>query len=698
MNVTHAVAAFALLSLAIAGCTPHRMYRPDNVQQEEGYTLSFIEFDDQGEPWSPLQGQRVIQLIERANRHPDGSVVVVFVHGWNNNASLEQERDPRKSLYGFKLALSNVVRSLTLVYGASRPPVVGVFVSWRGQSSYSIFKPFTFFGRRRTAARVAGPAATGTLFRIMSVAKENPKSRMLLVGHSFGGLMVEETVADVAAGLLLGSTRSEIDFPADLVVLINPASPSMLAKQFVDLLVREGARLYRVGPQGKRFERPLMVSITSRSDMATRTLFPTGQRLATLARRFRKYGPEFCTPATSQRSYQLYTAGHQTVLHSHELIGKPLPDTARTVAELDVRVEIDPETQQQAISFSGLNNRYTLRRFLGAFNDTPYWITRVPESVIPNHSDIFGEESLRLITALIRASGALQPASRTVLVRETEIRPLGLTVGASGELLFVDQLRRIFRVPQGTTEPVLVACLPGNVDPTAGIGASTQAESATFILSREELKKGRGIFHTELVKFKYEVSSPLKPTRVDSSTRFLAGTVSPKGDTLYLATQERLYAASLSKKKPRPRPIAEIDISSEPGWMLFDEHGRRLLLTDSARGRLYLVQLGSGAPRVHLVADGLGWPASVQVDPNTQALYVADTKGRQIWRLRCDAERCSAPQVFARSQEFVGPNRLAIGNDGTVWVADPAARKIFAVGPDGKIARTVSSLYAEGAR
>ncbi len=56
------LAALILLPLVLmtSACTSNRMHRPppENIRQEAGYTLAFIEFDDQGELWSPEQRER----------------------------------------------------------------------------------------------------------------------------------------------------------------------------------------------------------------------------------------------------------------------------------------------------------------------------------------------------------------------------------------------------------------------------------------------------------------------------------------------------------------------------------------------------------------------------------------------------------------------------------------------------------------
>jgi hypothetical protein len=680
--------------LATAACTKQQMYRPDNIVKGPGYTLGFVEFDDQGEPWSPTQAERVIDVIEHANRTKNGALVMVFVHGWKNNASPEQEQKDGYALNGFNGLLTATVQALRVTYPTSPPPVVGVYVSWRGKSAKAL-EIFSFYGRRRAARRVAGTAATGTLFEILSMANQRPESRVVLIGHSFGGLVVEEVVSGVMAGVLLGAPGPEAEFPADLVVLLNPASASVHAKQLVDLLIRKGIRLYRVDAAGKRYERPLLISVTSVADTATRVAFPMGTTLGTLGRRYRDYGPEFCSPGVSQRTFQRQTAGHTEVLHSHIVTTAPRA-TPAAPGELGLRVDTDPATQQITISFDGENQRVTIAKKLLTLNDTPYWIMRVPKSLIPDHSDIFRPDTIRMLAALARATGVVAPDTRTVMVKETAVRPLDIGL-ASGELLFVDQLRRIYSVAAGTSHPVLIGCYPHAIDPAEVIGGYQADVAVSFITNTlipgEGKKKDKTRYETRLTHVP-NIKHPVlgKPVVFDSDTRFLSAAIDPQVNKAYLATPDMLYVADLSRSKPRPDPLVPLQTSDQVGWMQFDTKNKRLLLTDSEFGRLYAIELAGEAPKVKMIAQGLGWAADVKVHRKTGAFYIADSKGKQIWRLKCEQDRCGKPQVFARSSEFVTPRSLEVDTDGTVWVSDPQARKIFALDTKGAIQRTISSL------
>ena len=697
------LSVFVLLALFLAtsGCVQPRLYRPVNIQQEEGYTLTFIEFDDQGELWSPSQMFRTTELIKRANATKQTSLVVVFIHGWQNNASPKQEQEEGKSLHGFKQFLGQLAQQVAAADPTSSVPITGIYLAWRGKSAHKPFSGFTFWNRRRTATRIASSGAVSeVLSRIIETANQNPESRTLLIGHSFGGLLMEQAMLQYLVNSTVGVETGRLNFPVDLVMLINPASSSLRAKQLIEVFARDRVKIYQEDKKGKRYERPLMVSVTSRTDVATRALYPAGTALGLLFTRFRTYGSEFCSPAARQRTFYLYTAGHNRILHSHVVTAKSIPKQGGSENELDLQFGYDPATQQETISFNGRKHRFTMQKKLAALNDTPYWIMNVPRSLIPNHSDIFGVNTIRLMTALVRSTGALEPNSRTVLVRETGLAALGVTVRPTGELIFAERSRRLYALPVGSSTPVFLSCLPQDVDPTHSIGFFRTGDIVTIALNRlidEGDKEKEAKYRTELLNMSLNKAGfrKAKPGRLAGSMKFIAATGDPVSRKLYLAAQDEIYVADLTQGRPEPKLLVRTDVRVSPRGLYFDPTKERLFAIDSESGRLYLVDVRAETPRVRLAAEGLGWPADVIVAPTDGRIYVSDTKDKQIWRLSCDDVRCTKPEVFSRSAAFRAPSRLAAAPDNTLWVTDPKARKIFALWPDGTIRQTISSLAGE---
>jgi hypothetical protein len=64
----------------------------------------------------------------------------------------------------------------------------------------------------------------------------------VLIGHSFGGLVVERSVAHAIKAEMHGHAASDRSLPADLILMVNPASNSILARQVIAALyVRDTA-------------------------------------------------------------------------------------------------------------------------------------------------------------------------------------------------------------------------------------------------------------------------------------------------------------------------------------------------------------------------------------------------------------------------------------------------------------------------
>jgi len=67
-------------------------------------------------------------LIRTANKGERGAVVVVFVHGWNNDASPRNQR--HGSLAGFRRTLGSIARQAESQ--APGMPLVGIYLGQRG--------------------------------------------------------------------------------------------------------------------------------------------------------------------------------------------------------------------------------------------------------------------------------------------------------------------------------------------------------------------------------------------------------------------------------------------------------------------------------------------------------------------------------------------------------------------------------------
>ena len=151
---------------------------------------------------------------------------------------------------------------------------------------------------------MAGTATTEMILRLLLAGRGNPSNTTVVVGHSFGGLILESALAQAFVGALSAAVAQdlhEVRFPADLVLLINPASQAMEAKQLVDIFERNHIKFQRRTLTDETYEVPLVVSMTSTADLATRVLFPVGMRLKVFGNSFRPYGAESCARGRQAR-------------------------------------------------------------------------------------------------------------------------------------------------------------------------------------------------------------------------------------------------------------------------------------------------------------------------------------------------------------------------------------------------------------
>ena len=698
----HRLAALIVVLVAALGlgsCVPHQLHRPLSVVKYDDFTQIFVEIDDQGELWSPRQLELALDVLEDAAHHPKGALVNIFVHGWNHDASAENE-----------ISGGNIrgQQQLLSMLAEARPeeeypqPVIGIYIAWRGKLLKGPWNVMSFFNRRQAANRVAGITATSTVYRLLSAAKHNSRSRVVLVGHSFGGLVVERTLSQALIGSLFApgaEHATSFDFPADLVVLLNPASPAIHAKQFIESLERNRLKLYREDNQGIRREMPLVVSLTSEGDWATGVFYPLGLNVLATRKAYREYGGDYCGANATQKSFTVQTAGHHQSLHSHRVTAEPLTsihrdDRLRIFEDSDAaRWVFDPVTQQPVIQFEGESHLFKIKRRLNAYNDTPYWIMRVPKSLIPDHAKVFHYNAHSMIAALMMATGALDPDSRTRLRREDGIRPLGLASTEQGEVLLLDRSRRLYRVPERGGHPRFFSCLPSELDPQGGIGVAY--EDGEFISATRRRRSRGGSYNTlfRVVRLHDERIELIDTRHIRSERRFVSMTADVPGRQGFLVEQDSnvIWQVDLTEEGGRrPEPFAAAVLEhSERVALLVHQAGEQALFAVDGKGTVYRVDLGTGIAQ--WLVDGLGWPTAVEYDKWRRRLYVADALNRRVWRFNCD-DACAVPEPHVDCQSLQHPTILRVMPDGKLWIGDLQAEALVRADVSGNIDRTYLSL------
>jgi len=425
------VLSWLLLALSTA-CTGQHLYRPiDSVYPVRpalpvSPTMAIVEFDDQGflMDGSRSQLNKATRLLKDDERE---RLVLIFVHGWKHNASPEDEH-----LRAFSRTLMRLQRKEAVFRPDAPRPVVGIYLAWRGKStSVAPLSFLTYWGRNETAVRIgAGPAMAETLETIIGAAREkNEKTRVILVGHSMGALILQEALHSYLPRVRESPEKCKFEITAgkpighpipDLTLFLNSATSSLSSVGIIDYLTRCG--ITKTAGATETFTAPLFISLTSEDDDATGWLYGWARTLA-----FRKGGLESKTGDSpfpySQRKYFRTTDGHNEDLMTHDLqaittdLGRcntvgakadedEFPELRRyclgRVTVRDANLESVPIAlpREKSPGPGPIHDWYALTRRPNARNKSLFWIVRVPHKIIASHGDIFNERALQLSIAL----------------------------------------------------------------------------------------------------------------------------------------------------------------------------------------------------------------------------------------------------------------------------------------------------------
>lgn len=291
--------------------------------------VRFVEYDDFGNLFNRAQLDETVEAARRVAEA--GGIVVVYVHGWEHNAS-----DGDHDLIAFHRAMQNA-QALDIQYGDKRA-ILGIYVGWRGQSVSVPGISKTTFWERKTTAQAVGDGGVFELFRKLADQRELFRnSRLVLVGHSFGAAVTYASVSHSLMDQIIddpkdasqdgGETRNRRK-RWDMVVLVNAAFEAMQVRPHFEL-----ARSRRY----LQNQLPHLILITSQADWATRIAFPLG-------RFFRSTLNKYADP----ESDDLYETaiGHYIPYVTHQLSAEddcrrflqgppvpPMPDKLGTVVE-----------------------------------------------------------------------------------------------------------------------------------------------------------------------------------------------------------------------------------------------------------------------------------------------------------------------------------------------------------------------------
>jgi pimeloyl-ACP methyl ester carboxylesterase len=452
---------WSLIFLSPSGCASIRAtYNGKNnvLNNDPQYKLAAIEFGELGSYADPSKGElsSTIKLLKQTER----PLLVVYIHGWLNNVT----SDDVGNFKGFLSRLSQSKRVKIHHYN-----VFGVYFAWPGKTiGVPYLKYLTFWNRKQAAERIASNGdCLDAIEKLSQAARLKENNYVFLIGHSFGGLILERTVEHTLRTL----QGQKVKPPWDLALMLNPASDSVLARQ----LVSDLSDLYDYDPSpipgdplqwGGRFmpksggapiaeSQPTVVELQSENDTATGTVFPIGSKLGVAVNGHWNWN-QVETPRTqekvSEREFYLSTPGNDSYLVNYEIIRSQATFSGNSDA-FDYNLENNPKggvfftsaakgsqtaaeagqrSQPAGISLKTEPQAWQIRfvpdhdKYLGIH--VPFWIVRVPSEIIDNHSGIWSDNSMALMAAIFRmhrpilANNVVAPAKSYVLPLPVELK------------------------------------------------------------------------------------------------------------------------------------------------------------------------------------------------------------------------------------------------------------------------------------
>jgi hypothetical protein len=318
---------------------------------------------------------------------------VTYVHGWHNNAGSDDVK--RFSDWLSELSQTQLIRD-------SGFHLIGVYLGWRGELTQApLLRQLTFYNRKAAAERLASNFdcydAIATISEAARKFHQGDRQYTVLIGHSFGGLVVERSVAHAINAEMHGHATPERSLPADLILMVNPASDSILARQMI-------AALYARDTANTR---PFLVSLTSTTDAATGTAFPISTALAAIPKAFNDVPVPGSTKTESERRFYTSTPGHNQFLINHET--ERLSKTIKAPNGLNaIQTNLSHNLSGDVFTLDGANGQLELWHINRVGNvDVPYWDVKVDPSIIKNHGDIWNPRARAMMAAIFRMTNPM---------------------------------------------------------------------------------------------------------------------------------------------------------------------------------------------------------------------------------------------------------------------------------------------------
>jgi hypothetical protein len=388
------------------------------IERYDEFLLGFVEFDDQGKFWNKdLQLTALDKIGDDPAIQASGATILVFVHGWKHNAdvcdsNVEAFRDVLLELSGIEG--QRVAHKKQT--GASRPErkVIGVYVGWRGLSQkWEPFKELSFWARKNTAHRIGRGDMDELLVHLDSLKTKlspgNIQTRLVIIGHSFGGALVysavdnilkERTLHDLQA---VPSTAGTTNPPplitaafGDLIVLVNPAFEALLYSGLHEATA--GVTAYNPA------QTTVLMTVGAQNDLATGLAFPIGESIPAVFQCFK--------PNSNERHLHCTALGHCEEYFTDLVSGRAESPTTRQRApspkpgkrpqftewkaeDLAInKTAAKPSAQQTWLDYvpAAENRRWALEPYPPTAHrppNSPFLVVTATKDVIDGHTGIY---------------------------------------------------------------------------------------------------------------------------------------------------------------------------------------------------------------------------------------------------------------------------------------------------------------------
>lgn len=511
------VAAASLLS----GCVPDKMHQPIRqapiafaphvdvppVKKSQDpapgaqTNHATVEFLDHGALADPCPSkvsklcqikaaEQFIQTARSANKGHN-VVILTFIHGNENNASRKSDNYPHfeqlinclnlgsaeyrrqyPKLFANAVDPSNnntLFKDHFLSCAGVDPPgntvYAGIYIGWRGRVNST---PVNL--AQNAAWRIGrGKDIVDALFRLRDAAKSKadglPPARYIVVGHSFGGLLLEQAATQIFTSAYQSRTPNVVapchasTGPADgyrpftdLVVTINEAANSMPAKTLIEFLRDRSSDFCASDKLSPALKRPILVGLHSSSDLLTGKI-GSGIRIFIPARGGKQthdyqddpavyqWEPTALLTRTSTPANLTYL---QNLCYSHEpgykngdfydacdAVSYDILHTKYPAGADEALAIKEPSKYDTGDWLSHLRVRYDCRgvagkdkapevcapnvdpasapEYLHVWNRTPYWLFSVDDAVVSGHNDFWDGSIIHMLSGIARTQDTLDP-------------------------------------------------------------------------------------------------------------------------------------------------------------------------------------------------------------------------------------------------------------------------------------------------